>query len=130
MIYKDKGGIFIKKIWSLNDMIDKREHTIIRQVGMILTKEQVIEEIAREIDLDIALLQYDNDIISYIKNVENIGFFDFFSYMYEGDKKIRVRCNVRQYGQETTKKIFITKSETNEEFTIKDKLALGLIATF
>lgn len=111
-------------------MITKREDTIIRQIEMILTKEQVIEEISREIDLDLAILEYDNDITSYIKNIENISFFDFCSYLYEGDKKIRVRCNIKEYGKIKPRIIFITKSEINGMFSLNDKLALGLIPTF
>lgn len=54
---------------------------ILRRIGMILTKEQVIEEISKEIDLDISLLQYDNDIVKKIQSINNnIGFFSFECY--------------------------------------------------
>lgn len=57
-----------------------------------LTKEELIKEISKVIDLDRALLMYDNDIVEYIENIDNnLDLFLFKCDDHNGKKDITIK---------------------------------------
>lgn len=75
-------------------------------------KKELIKEIKEKIDLDIAILQYDNDIISYVEKEIDIAYC--YEYIPEFNSFI---VNNIEYG---------IKEEKSSEFTIAKTLGINL----